>query len=210
MEGKVFTWETISFDSLKAELVPLVRAIAERTDRVDDVILHQPFDEVKQEAFGKAVVERYGFDFSRGRQDRTTHPFATSFSRNDVRITTRFDPNFLNMALFGTMHEAGHALYEQGVGEDLEGTPLAHGTSLGVHESQSRMWENVVGRSLGFWKRFYPDLQATFPNQLGAADLETFYGAVNKVQPSFIRVEADEVTCKPAHYAPFRDGTRPP
>lgn len=182
------------FDSLKAELIPLVRAIAEREGRVDDSVLHQPFDEAKQEQFGKMIVETYGYDFSRGRQDRTIHPFETSFSRNDVRITTRFDPAFLNMALFGTMHESGHAMYEQGVGPDLEGTLLGRGASLGVHESQSRMWENVVGRSLPLWQRFYPDLQAIFPDQLGSTDVQGFYAAINKVQPSFIRVEADEVT----------------
>lgn len=182
------------FDSLKAELIPLVQAIAEREGRVDDSILHQPFDEAKQEQFGKMIVQAYGYDFSRGRQDRTIHPFETTFSRNDVRITTRFDPTFLNMALFGTMHESGHALYEQGVGEDLEGTPLARGASLGVHESQSRMWENVVGRSLRLWEQFYPDLQSLFSDQLGSTDVHGFYAAINKVQPSLIRVEADEVT----------------
>lgn len=182
------------FDELKADLVPLVQAISDRVDRVDDSVLHQPFDELKQEAFGKMVAERLGYDFSRGRQDRTVHPFETTFSRNDVRITTRFELNFLNAALFGTMHETGHALYEQGIGESLEGTLLARGTSLGVHESQSRMWENVVGRGHLFWQHFYPSLQQTFPDQLASTPLETFYAAINKVQPSFIRVEADEVT----------------
>jgi len=182
------------FAGLKEEIVPLVQAISERKDRVDDSMLHAPFDEGKQEAFGKMVAERYGYDFNRGRQDRTVHPFETTFSRNDVRITTRFEPNFLNPALFGTMHETGHALYEQGVGESLEGTLLARGTSLGVHESQSRMWENVVGRSRGFWQHFYPQLQSTFPDQFGHVDLDRFYGAINRVEPSYIRVEADEVT----------------
>ena len=181
------------FDDLKGELIPLVQAIAEKAERVDDAVLHQEFDEGKQEAFGTMVVERFGYDFSRGRLDRTVHPFATPFSRNDARITTRYEPNFLNPALFGTMHEAGHAMYEQGVSESLEGTLLARGTSLGFHESQSRMWENVVGRSLPFWQHFYPQLQETFP-QLAGTSLETFYGAINKVSPSYIRVEADEVT----------------
>jgi carboxypeptidase Taq len=118
----------------------------------------------------------------------------TKFSLGDVRITTRVDENHLSQGLFGTLHEAGHALYEQGIRRDLEGTPLASGTSAGVHESQSRLWENIVGRSRGLWQFFYPQLQAAFPAQLGRVDLETFYRAINKVERSLIRVEADEVT----------------
>jgi carboxypeptidase Taq len=111
-----------------------------------------------------------------------------------VRITTRFDPKWLNPAMFGTFHETGHALYEQGIGENLEGNWLGRGVSLGIHESQSRLWENIVGRSRGFWKHYFPILQTYFPAQLGKVELETFYRAINKVQPSFIRVEADEAT----------------
>lgn len=182
------------FATLKQELVPLVAAISERLDHVDDSVLHQTFDEAKQEAFGRMIITRFGYDFTRGRQDRTIHPFETTFSRNDVRITTRFEPDFLNPALFGTFHEAGHGLYEQGVSEDLEGTLLARGASLGLHESQSRMWENVVGRSRRFWTFFFPLLQETFPEQFSTISLDTFYGAINRVHPSFVRVEADEVT----------------
>ncbi|MFQ5343848.1 MAG: carboxypeptidase M32, partial [Anaerolineae bacterium] len=120
--------------------------------------------------------------------------FMTKFSLGDVRITTRVKENDLSEALFSTMHEAGHALYEQGIRMDLEGTPLADGTSSGVHESQSRLWENLVGRSRGFWEFWYPKLQATFPDQLGAVSLDTFYRAINKVQRSLIRTDADEVT----------------
>jgi carboxypeptidase Taq len=140
------------------------------------------------------LSQRFGYDFSRGRQDRTVHPFETSFSVNDVRITTRFEPGFLSPALFGTLHETGHAMYEQGVSQDLDGTLLARGTSLGVHESQSRLWENVVGRGRACWQHFFPFLQATFAEQFGNVDLDTFYRAINRVSPSFIRVEADEVT----------------
>ncbi len=122
------------------------------------------------------------------------HPFCTSFGRDDVRITTRFDKNFLPMALFGSIHETGHALYEQGVAERYGGNILCDGTSLGFHESQSRLWENLVGRSRPFWQRFYPDLQAAFPQSLGDVDGEKFYRAANKVAPTLIRVEADEVT----------------
>lgn len=181
------------FQQVRAELVPLAQAIAEHQDRVDDAVLHQSFDEAKQEAFGKMVVSRFGYDFTRGRQDRAVHPFATAFSVNDVRITTRFEPDFLNPALFGTMHEAGHGMYEQGISPQIEGTILAGGASLGMHESQSRLWENVVGRSRDCWQHFYPRLQATFP-QLNQVELETFYRAINKVEPSHVRVEADEVT----------------
>jgi carboxypeptidase Taq len=179
---------------VKPDLVTLVHAIAERTDFVDDAVIRQTFEEQKQEEFGMAVARAIGYDFSRGRQDRTIHPFQTSFSINDVRITTHFLSDYLPSALFSTIHEAGHGMYEQGISPDLEGTPLADGTSLGVHESQSRMWENVVGRSRSFWRHFYPSLQETFAAQLAGVELDTFYRAINRVQPSFIRVEADEVT----------------
>jgi carboxypeptidase Taq len=182
------------FDELKTGLVPLVQTIAERAELVDDAVLHQSFDEAGQEAFGVMVVERFGYDFSRGRLDRAVHPFAIGISVNDVRITTRFERDFLNPALFGMMHEAGHGMYEQGVAQNLDGTPLSSGASLGMHESQSRMWENVVGRSHPFWQHFYPQLQQTFPSQLADTALDTFYGAINRVHPSLIRVEADEVT----------------
>ena len=182
------------FEDLRRDLVPLIKSISERVDAVDDSVLHQPFDVTKQREFSEKVIEQFGYDFSRGRQDKAVHPFATSLSRDDVRITTRFDPNWLNPAMFGTFHETGHALYEQGVSAELEGNWLCHGTSLGIHESQSRLWENIIGRSRGFWKHYYPPLQATFPEQLGGVDLETFYRAINKVKPSFIRVEADEAT----------------
>jgi len=182
------------FDELKKDLVPLVHAISERLDAVDDACLHQEFDEDKQRDFTYEVIRKLGYDFNRGRVDRTVHPFATNFSINDVRITTRYDRGFLNPALFGTLHETGHALYELGVDPALERTPLANGSSLGVHESQSRLWENLVGRSRGFWKHFYSKLQQVFPAQLGRVGLDTFYRAINKVQPSLIRVEADEVT----------------
>jgi len=185
--------ETI-FRGLRTELVPLVAAIAERAGTVDDACLHGDFDEALQEEFARTVVAAFGYDFTRGRLDRTTHPFAISFAPGDVRLTTRFDPTWLNMALFGTMHESGHGMYEQRVAASLTGTALARGASSTVHESQSRMWENVVGRSLPFWQHFYPQLQQTFPTQLRDVSLETFYRAINRVCPSYIRVEADEVT----------------
>jgi carboxypeptidase Taq len=181
------------FGELRPQQVALLQVIAEQP-QVDDSFLHQPFDPQKQWDFGVEVITKFGYDWNRGRQDKSPHPFSSSFGVDDVRITTRVYPDFLNPALFGTMHEAGHAMYEQGVDKKLDRTPLAHGASLAIHESQSRMWENLVGRSLPFWQAFYPRLQATFPDQFGQLGLETFYKGINKVQPSFIRVEADEAT----------------
>lgn len=182
------------FAELKAGTVPLLKAIVASGSEIDDSILHQQFDEARQEQFGVEITKAFGYDWNRGRQDRTAHPFCTNFGRGDVRITTRFYPDFLNPSLFGTMHESGHAMYEQGVDPALSRTPLGGGASLGVHESQSRMWENLVGRSRPFWNANYARLQELFPEQFGSVDLDTFYRAINKVQPSFIRVEADELT----------------
>jgi carboxypeptidase Taq len=180
------------FDDHKAGLIELIAAINANSDNVDDSILHRPYDTDKQRTFGLKMIEAFGFDFSRGYQAVSVHPFCTHFSSNDVRITTRFDPDFLNTSIFGMMHEAGHGMYEQGMGQNLEGTPLASGTSLGIHESQSRMWENLVGRSKGFWSWALPQLKEVYPH-LESVDLNTFYKAINKSAPSFIRVEADEV-----------------
>lgn len=182
------------FDAHKGELVNLIASIKPHSDRANDTLLRQEYDIAKQRAFGEKMVRTYGYDFERGRQDLAVHPFCITFSQGDVRITTRFTADYLNPALFGTMHESGHAMYEQGVDPALEGTPLSRGTSLGVHESQSRLWENVVGRSRNFWKWAYPQLQETFPDQLGKVDMETFYRSINRVAPSLIRVEADEAT----------------
>jgi carboxypeptidase Taq len=182
------------FEILKAEMIPLVQAIAQQIDKVDDSVLHRTYTETAQWDFGLIPLKAIGYDLNRGRQDRSAHPFTTSFSVNDVRITTRVHENFLPSALFGTLHEGGHALYEQGSQAELEGTLLAGGTSLGVHESQSRLWENVVGRSRPFWQFYYPRLQEFFPEQLADIELEQFYRAINRVKPTYIRVEADEVT----------------
>ena len=181
------------FGELRTELVPLVQAITAQPV-ADDACLRQHFPESDQLAFGAAVIKQFGYDFARGRQDKTHHPFMTKFSLGDVRITTRCREDNLGEALFSTLHEAGHALYEQGIRPDFEATPLAGGTSAGVHESQSRTWENLVGRSRGFWEFFYPKLQAAFPGQLQRVPLDTFYRAINRVQRSLIRTDADEVT----------------
>jgi carboxypeptidase Taq len=181
------------FADLREQLIPIVQAITAQPP-ADDACLHQYFSEKQQWDFGVEVIKRFGYDFERGRQDKAPHPFTIEFSIGDVRITTRVDEHYFASAFFGTLHESGHAMYEQGSRMDLEGTLLAGGTSMGVHESQSRLWENQVGRSRSFWHYFYPRLQAVFPDQLADVNLDTFYRAINKVEPSLLRVEADEVT----------------
>lgn len=181
------------FGELREALVPMVQAITSQ-EAADDSCLKQFYPEAGQIAFGLSVIKEYGYDFNRGRQDKAPHPFMTKFSLGDCRITTRIQERDLGDGLFSTLHEAGHAMYEQGINMAFEGTPLAGGTSAGVHESQSRLWENIVGRSKGFWEHFYPKLQAQFPEQLGGVSLDTFYRAINKVQRSLIRTDADEVT----------------
>ena len=178
------------FERLKQEQVPLVAAVRETGERpVRGVV----FPLAGQQAFELEVIERFGFDASEWRLDTAVHPFAASIATTDIRLTTRYFDDNLD-GLFGTMHECGHGLYEHGVARELERTPLAHGASLGLHESQSRMWENMVGRSLPFWHHFYPQLQQTFPDALDAVELADWYRSVNWVEPSLIRVEADEAT----------------
>lgn len=181
------------FADLRAELVPLVQAITAQ-EPADDRCLKQHFPEADQLAFAVDVIKAFGYDFERGRQDKTHHPFMTKFAFDDVRITTRVKENDLGDGMFSTFHESGHALYELNINRAYEGTPLGGGTSSGVHESSSRMWENIVGRSKPFWSHYYPKLQAVFPEQLKDVPLDTFYRAINKVQPSLIRTDADEVT----------------
>ena len=181
------------FDGLRPKQVKLIKAIA-ASKQVKDAFLFKKYNEKKLIDFGVDVVTRFGYDWTRGRQDKAPHPFQTTFSVNDVRITTRYEDDNPLATLFSTMHEAGHAMYEQGSNPAYERTPLAGGTSLSIHESQSRMWENLVGRSLPFWEHFYPSLKKRFPSQLDGVSLKTFYKAINKVEPSLIRVNADEAT----------------
>ena len=181
------------FAELRARLVPLLRRIAAAGGN-DDSVVRRRFPIGAQRAFARRVVDLMGFDFDRGRIDDTAHPFMTTFASDDVRITVRADEHFLGEHLFSAMHEAGHALYELGVDHVFEGTPLGDGTSNGMHESQSRLWENFVGRSLDFWQGQYAHLQTAFPEQLGSVPLDVFYPAINHVQPSLIRTDADEVT----------------
>ena len=181
------------FKNLRPKQVELLRKISEK-DQVDKSFLSLSFPEKKQWDFGVEVISSFGYDWDHGRQDISAHPFTTSFGLNDVRITTRFKEDYLPTAMFGTMHECGHALYELGVDKKLNRTPLADGASMAVHESQSRMWENLIGRSKPFWNHFYPRLKEIFPSQLGNIDQEGFYRGINAVEPSLIRVEADEAT----------------
>ncbi len=181
------------FTELRSGLVPLIEAIRARPE-IDDRCLTGDFPESAQREFGENAIRAFGYDYTRGRQDKTAHPFMTKLGRGDVRITTRYRADDLSDGLFSTLHEAGHAMYEQGIDDALDGTPLFHGTTSGVHESQSRLWENLVGRSLPFWRHWYPALEAAFPGALNGTDVETFHRAINKVSPSLIRTDADEVT----------------
>jgi len=182
------------FEQVKSSLIPLIQAIADRGRPVDETVFDQEYPDQAQWDFGTLVLQDMNFDFTYGRQDRSAHPFTTGFSPHDVRITTRILPDHFQSGLFGTVHEGGHALYEQGMRIEIGRTPLFDGASFGVHESQSRLWENIVARSRNFWMHYLPRLRDFFLRQLTGVDLDTFYRALNKVEPSLIRVEADEVT----------------
>jgi len=180
--------------NLSEALVPLVAAIADSPYKPDDSILRRDFPVEVQEVFAKEVSAAIGFDYQRGRLDVTAHPFCTELGPHDCRLTTRYDRNFFNSAFFGTLHEAGHGIYEQGLQNAEYGLPLGRYCSLGIHESQSRLWENLVGRSRSFWKHYFPIAQQYFSQSLEDVNEIEFYEAVNCVRPSLIRVEADEAT----------------
>jgi carboxypeptidase Taq len=182
------------FADLQKRLAPLVAEVLARRERVDARCVRRPLDVERQAEFGVAVVRRIGFDFDAGRVDHSTHPFCTGIGRDDVRLTRRFVDDDLRPALYGIVHEAGHGLYEQGLAPEFARTPLGEACSLGVHESQSRLWENVVGRSRAFWICFLPELQRAFPDEFRGVDAEQVFRAVNQVERSLIRVEADELT----------------
>jgi carboxypeptidase Taq len=182
------------FEGLKPPLVKLVGAIAGSSRKPNVSILEREYDISKQEIIGKMAATAIGFDMDAGRLDITTHPFCTGLGPGDTRITTRYSPRHFGQAFFGIMHETGHALYDQGLDRQHYGLPMGDSVSLGIHESQSRMWENLVGRSKPFWQYFYPWVQKLFWESLGDVTFDDFYFAINDVRPSFIRVEADEVT----------------
>ncbi len=181
------------FDQLRPRQVELLQVFAER-EAPDNSFLKQNYKKEYQEIFGRHVISRFGYDWNRGRLDVAPHPFTTGFGLGDVRITTRYLDDDGGSALFSTMHEAGHAMYEQGIAKKYARHPLSGSASLAIHESQSRLWENLVGRSKEFWTYFYPSLQMLFPSHLGNVSMEDFYCGINKVEPSLIRVEADEAT----------------
>jgi carboxypeptidase Taq len=183
----------VIFDALRPQQVKLIKAIRS-AKQVKSDFLHKKYPEKKVWSFGESIISKFGYDFTRGRQDKAAHPFETSFSVNDVRITNRYELGNPLATLFSGMHESGHAMYEQGINPAYERTPLAGGVSSAVHESQSRMWENLVGRSLPFWEHFFPELKKVFPAQLEGISAKSFYKAINKVEPSLIRVSADEAT----------------
>ncbi len=181
------------FAELKEGLQGLLDRILGSGRRPDTAFLHRSYPKEAQRAFALELLQACGYDLEGGRLDPTAHPFEISIGPGDVRITTRYFEDFFNAGIFGTLHEMGHALYEQGLPKEHWGTPRGEAVSLGVHESQSRTWENLVGRSLGFWERFFPRAKELFPSLQDVA-LEDFHRAVNAVEPSLIRVEADEVT----------------
>jgi carboxypeptidase Taq len=179
---------------LRDQLVPLVSEIAASSRRPNMEPLRRPFPIHLQEELGRRATEAIGYDFSAGRIDVTDHPFCTTLGPRDIRLTTRYDERFLPGALFSTLHEAGHGIYEQGLPAERFGLPTGQAVSLGIHESQSRMWENLVGRSRAFWEHFFPVAQAMFSTALGDVTLDAFYFAINDVRPSLIRTESDEAT----------------
>jgi len=185
---------SILFEELKNFLVPFLKKIESSKKNIDTEILKGDYDIGKQRELSREIAEKIGFDFEKGRFDESTHPFTSGFNPEDVRITTRFDKRDVFPAISSTIHEAGHALYEQGLKVKHFGTPLGESRSLGIHESQSGLWENLVGKSLPFWKYWYPRLGEFFPEHFSKISLGDFYKAINVVRPSLIRTEADEVT----------------
>lgn len=181
------------FSKLRERLVPLVKSIQEKGVRPNS-FFDDKFDISKQKEFCKYILKEIGYDFDAGRLDESVHPFTIGFNPGDVRVTTRYSEDKFEGALFATIHEGGHALYEQNISKDLVGTPLCTGTSSGIHESQSRFWENMIGRSKQFWQRYYDGLINNFPEKKGKFTLDDFYKGINRVEPSFIRVDADECT----------------
>jgi carboxypeptidase Taq len=184
----------VLFDELKRELLPVIATLSEHVDAIDDSCLHGSFPVDKQRTFVDGVISLMGFNRSGWRLDDAVHPFAAGFGAGDVRITTRWEPMYFPAALYGAMHECGHGLYEDGVADELRRTPVGHAESLGMHESQSRMWENMVGRGRAFSGVLAPRLSELFGGSLSGLDPDVLYRAVNLTKPSYIRVEADEAT----------------
>ena len=182
------------FGQLREKIVPLVKQISESANKPHTDFLFENFPKDKQRQFSEEILNQMGYDFQAGRLDETVHPFATGLNPGDVRVTTRYDESDFRTAVFGTIHEGGHALYEQNISPDLIGTPLCSGTSMGIHESQSLFYENFVGRSFSFWKGNYDLLKDYTGDQFNGVSLEDFCRAINESKPSLIRIEADELT----------------
>ncbi|WP_342602120.1 carboxypeptidase M32 [Peribacillus sp. FSL E2-0159] len=182
------------FSELRSRIVPLVKQIAESEHRPETAFLYKEFPKEKQHLLNLEVLKQLGYDFQAGRLDETVHPFATGINRGDVRVTTRYDENDFRGAIFGTIHECGHAIYEQNIAEELTGTLLDSGTSMGIHESQSLFFENFIGRNHSFWKNKFSLLKEYAPEQFTDVTLDEFYRGINESKPSFIRIEADELT----------------
>lgn len=182
------------FPKLRKSLVDLVKKVENSVIKPDQSLLQQHFPKADQHQFAEEILKRMGYDFDAGRLDETIHPFAISLNPNDVRVTTRYDEEDFRMAVFGTIHEGGHALYEQNIAGNLAHTPLATGTSMGIHESQSLFWENFVARNEGFWNNHYDLFRSIAPAAFSSLPFADFYKAINEVKPSFIRIEADEMT----------------
>jgi carboxypeptidase Taq len=181
-------------EELRDELVPLVAAVVHSGRAPDRSIFQRPYPIEQQRALGVTVATAIGFDFQAGRLDVSAHPFCSGIGPGDTRMTTRFNPTDLGDALFSVLHEGGHGLYDQGLAAEHYGMPMGSAASLGIHESQSRLWENLVGRSAPFWEHLYPRAVESFPEALRGVSLEAFLFAINEVRPSFIRVDADEAT----------------
>lgn len=182
------------FGELRDKIIPLVREIAEAPNKPETSFLFKPFPKEKQKEFSLKVLAQMGYDFQAGRLDETVHPFAIGLNPGDVRVTTKYDENDFRTAVFGTIHEGGHALYEQNISNELIGTPLCTGTSMGIHESQSLFYENFVGRHAAFWEQNYDLLKEHATGQFDDVSSEEFYRAINESKPSLIRIEADELT----------------
>jgi len=191
--GATYEWIANIFNPIKPKLIGFVKELNSSSDKPDGSIFKKHYDEDKQFELSSNIIKKLHFDFGYGRQDKVTHPFTTSLAALDVRITTRTTEPFPD-CITSTIHEYGHAIYEMGIKKELHDTILCTGTSMGIHESQSRMWENIVGRSKEFWMYWYPTFQKYFPENLKDYPMEEFYRSINIVQPSFIRVNADEVT----------------
>ncbi len=192
-EGLTSKEVTRVFQEMKEYLVDLYRRL-EKVDQGSNSVLYKEYDKAKQDIFGREVAKDMGFDFSRGVMKESVHPFTNGVGACDTRFTTRYTEPSVSSPLFSTIHETGHALYEQGYAKELEGTTLAGGHSLSIHESQSRFWENIICRSQEFWNCYYPRFQELFPEQTKGVSVKDFYRAINRVESSMIRVDADEVT----------------